>query len=85
MTDARVIHFEIVGRDQKVLQAYYHDLFGWNLDTNNPSGYGMTSPDDTGVIVGIGATPAEPSTSPGTSRWTTSTPRSLAPRRWVAR
>jgi len=57
MTDARMIHFEIVGRDQKVLQAYYHDLFGWNLDTDNPSGYGMTSADDTGVIVGIGATP----------------------------
>jgi len=57
MTDARVIHFEIVGKDQQALQAYYSKLFGWKLDTSNPGGYGMSDPADTGVIVGVGATP----------------------------
>ena len=57
MTDARVIHFEVVGKDGPALQKYYGQLFGWNIDTNNPGGYGMTSSDDTGVVVGIGASP----------------------------
>ena len=41
MTEARVIHFEIVGKDGVALQRYYSDLFGWTLDTSNPGGYGM--------------------------------------------
>jgi uncharacterized protein len=57
MADARVIHFEIVGKDQVALQRYYSDLFGWTLDTSSPGGYGMTDPDATGVVVGIGSTP----------------------------
>jgi predicted enzyme related to lactoylglutathione lyase len=57
MTDPRVIHFEIVGKDGKALQAYYSALFGWKLNTDNPGGYGMTSPEATGPIVGIGSTP----------------------------
>ena len=57
MADAKVIHFEIVGRDQKALQAYYGNLFGWKLDTSAPGGYGMTDPAATGVVVGVGATP----------------------------
>lgn len=57
MTDARVIHFEITGRDGPALQAWYANLLGWQFDTNNPGGYGMSSPDRTGVVVGIGATP----------------------------
>ena len=57
MADARVIHFEIVGKDQKALQSYYANLFGWKLDTSNPGGYGMSDPAETGVIVGVGATP----------------------------
>ena len=57
MTDARVIHFEIVGKDQKALQSYYGNLFGWKLDTSAPGGYGMTDPATTGIVVGVGATP----------------------------
>ncbi len=57
MADARVIHFEVTGKDQKALQRYYSDLFGWKLNTDNPGGYGMTSPDSTGPIVGIGSDP----------------------------
>lgn len=55
MGDNRVIHFEVVGRDGPALQSFYSDLFGWKLNTDNPGGYGMTSPDQTGVVVGVGA------------------------------
>lgn len=54
MSEHRVIHFEIAGRDPAALQRFYADLFGWKIDTNNPGGYGMTSGDETGVVVGIG-------------------------------
>lgn len=57
MADNRVIHFEVVGRDGPALQQFYGKLFDWNIDSNNPGGYGMTSPDETGVVVGIGAAP----------------------------
>ena len=57
MAEARVIHFEIVGKDGKALQRYYSELFGWALDTSNPGGYGITDPASTGPAVGIGSTP----------------------------
>ena len=57
MTEPRVIHLEIVGKDGPALQSFWGDLIGWKFDTNNPSGYGMTDPADTGVVVGIGSTP----------------------------
>ncbi len=57
MGEQKVIHFEIVGRDGPALQRFYADLFGWNIDTNNPGGYGMTSHEETGIVVGVGATP----------------------------
>ena len=57
MTAPRVIHLEIAGRDQQALQSYYEKLFGWQVNTDNDGGYGMTSEDQTGIVVGIGATP----------------------------
>ena len=57
MTEPRVIHLEIVGKDQKALQSWWSELLGWKLDTNTPGGYGMTSPEQTGIVVGIGGTP----------------------------
>ena len=56
MADARVIHFEVVGKDGAALQRFYGDLFGWKINTDNPGGYGMTDPAETGVVVGIGGT-----------------------------
>ena len=56
-TDPRVIHFEIRGKDQTALQSFWGSLFGWKLDTSYPGGYGMTDPAQTGIVVGIGATP----------------------------
>ena len=38
---AKVVHVEVVGKDGAALQQFYRDAFGWELDTNNPGGYGM--------------------------------------------
>jgi predicted enzyme related to lactoylglutathione lyase len=57
MAEPKVIHLEIAGRDQVALQRFYGDLFDWKIDTNNPGGYGMTDPGQTGIVVGIGSTP----------------------------
>jgi predicted enzyme related to lactoylglutathione lyase len=57
MATGQVIHFEVTGKDQKALQTYYSDLFGWKINTDNPGGYGMTSPESTGPIIGIGSDP----------------------------
>ena len=54
---AHVIHFEVTGKDGKALQSFYSKVFDWNLDTNNPGGYGMSDPASTGPVVGIGSTP----------------------------
>jgi predicted enzyme related to lactoylglutathione lyase len=56
MAEPKVIHFEITGKDQKALQSYWSKLLGWKLNTDNPGGYGMTSPDQTGIVVGVAGT-----------------------------
>jgi predicted enzyme related to lactoylglutathione lyase len=56
VTEPKVIHVEIVGRDQGALQRFYTELLGWRLNTDFPGGYGMTDPSQTGVVVGIGGT-----------------------------
>src|SRR2546426_10767027 len=50
----KVIHFEVLGRDQKSLQKFYGDLFGWTFNTDNPDGYGIAPGDQTAAAVGIG-------------------------------
>jgi uncharacterized protein len=52
---ATVIHVEVTGKDGEKLQRFYKDIFGWELDTNNPGGYGMYRQAD-GLTGGIGAT-----------------------------
>ena len=52
---ATVIHVEVTGKDGPKLQKFYKDIFGWDLDTNNPGGYGMYRQAD-GLTGGIGAT-----------------------------
>ena len=36
-----IVHFEVIGKDGAKLQRYYGELFGWEIDTNNPMGYGI--------------------------------------------
>ena len=57
MADAKVIHFEVTGKDQKALQSYYSDLFGWTFNTDNPGGYGMAVPGEHSPIIGVGSDP----------------------------
>ncbi|HVL63618.1 MAG TPA: VOC family protein [Actinomycetota bacterium] len=62
---APVVHFEIVGRDAKKLQAFYSELFDWNFDTDNPMDYGVVAreenlgPDGVGIGGGVGRGPSE--------------------------
>ncbi len=58
-----VVHFEIVGKDPDRLQRYYAELFGWEIDSSNPMGYGLvqregnTNADGVGIGGGIGGGP----------------------------
>lgn len=48
-----VVHFEVTGNDGKKLQKFYGDLFGWNVDANNPMDYGMVAAQEGGIGGGI--------------------------------
>jgi uncharacterized protein len=58
-----VVHFEVVGKDGQKLRSYYSELFGWEIDANNPMNYGMisregnTAPDGSGIGGGVGVGP----------------------------
>jgi predicted enzyme related to lactoylglutathione lyase len=41
-----VVHFEIVGKDGEALKRYYSELFGWEIDSNNPMKYGTIQRED---------------------------------------
>jgi predicted enzyme related to lactoylglutathione lyase len=49
-----VVHFEILGPDGAALQKYYADLFGWEINTDNPANYGMVTPIAPGIGGGVG-------------------------------
>lgn len=49
-----VVHFEIMGKDAGRLQAYYSQLFGWEIDSDNPINYGVVRPDQGGPGIGGG-------------------------------
>ena len=58
-----VVHFEIIGRDAARLQDYYSKLFGWQMNADNPMGYGAVlreqnvRPDGIGIGGGVGRAP----------------------------
>jgi predicted enzyme related to lactoylglutathione lyase len=49
-----VVHFEVIGRDGRILHEFYSGLFGWKIDTDNPVGYGVVARDDNLNAEGIG-------------------------------
>lgn len=55
-----VVHFEVIGKDAAKLQSYYSELFGWEVNTDNPIGYGMiaregnVNADGAGIAGGVG-------------------------------
>jgi predicted enzyme related to lactoylglutathione lyase len=63
MNRPRVVQFEITGRDAGRLQAFYRDLFGWQLQ-GTPGGqtatYRRTSAADTGLPGAVGPTRSGP-------------------------
>ena len=58
-----VVHFEVIGKDGDRLRSYYSDLFGWEIDADNPMGYGTvpregnTNSDGIGIGGGVGNAP----------------------------
>ena len=58
-----VVHFEVIGKDAEKLHRYYSELFGWEIDADNPMGYGViqrdgnTNPDGAGIGGGVGTGP----------------------------
>jgi len=58
-----VVHFEVVGKDKDKLHSYYSELFGWEIDANNPMNYGIVqreanvNSDGIGIGGGIGQGP----------------------------
>ena len=58
-----VVHFEVIGKDAKKLQSYYSELFGWEINADNPANYGTvqregnTNADGIGIGGGISAGP----------------------------
>jgi predicted enzyme related to lactoylglutathione lyase len=49
-----VVHFEIVGKDGERLQSYYAELFGWDIKSDNPMGYGLVDREGNTNSEGIG-------------------------------
>ena len=49
-----VVHFEIVGKDPRKLHAYYSELFGWEIEANNPMAYGVVQREGNVNADGIG-------------------------------
>jgi uncharacterized protein len=49
-----VIHFEIIGKDGEKLKSYYSELFGWQINSENPMGYGIVQRDGNINADGIG-------------------------------
>ena len=58
-----VVHFEVTGKDGARLASFFSELFGWQIDTNNPLNYGTVDrednlgPDGAGIGGGVGQTP----------------------------
>jgi predicted enzyme related to lactoylglutathione lyase len=58
-----VVHFEIVGQDAAKLHSYYSELFGWEINADNPMRYGVVAregnvnADGAGIGGGIGPGP----------------------------
>jgi predicted enzyme related to lactoylglutathione lyase len=58
-----VVHFEVVGTDGDKLRSYYSELFGWEIDANNPMKYGVVqregnvNADGVGIGGGVGTGP----------------------------
>jgi len=49
-----VVHFEVIGKDAEALQRYYAQLFGWEINADNPMNYGMVAREGNVNAEGVG-------------------------------
>lgn len=49
-----VVHFEITGKDGAKLRDYFSELFGWEIDADNPMGYGIVAREGNTTADGVG-------------------------------
>ncbi len=49
-----VVHFEITGTDSAALHEYYGELFDWQINADNPMGYGLVSREENQNAEGVG-------------------------------
>jgi uncharacterized protein len=49
-----VVHFEVIGKDGDRLHSYYSELFGWQIRSDNPMGYGTVDREENLNADGIG-------------------------------
>jgi hypothetical protein len=49
-----VVHFEITGTDSAALHKYYGELFDWQINADNPMGYGLVSREENLNAEGVG-------------------------------
>jgi hypothetical protein len=78
---APVVHFEITGGTGNQLERFYGELFGWEINSNNPMKYGVveTGGGSAGIHGGVGAGQDGGNRVSGTHRWTT------CRQRWICR
>jgi len=49
-----VVHFEVMGKDIERLSGFYSEMFGWEIDTSNPMGYGLVDREANLTAEGVG-------------------------------
>jgi predicted enzyme related to lactoylglutathione lyase len=49
-----VVHFEVMGKDGAKLRSFYSDLFSWDIDADNPMGYGMVAASESSAGDSVG-------------------------------
>ena len=87
-----VVHFEVIGKDGEKLRSYYSELFGWEIDADNPMNYGIVAREENlagrsrqSAAASRPAPRATRATSRSTSASRTSRRRSTRPRASAAR
>ena len=50
-----VAWFEVLGGDATAQQRFYSELFGWQINADNPMKYGMVDAGEGGIPGGVGA------------------------------
>ena len=55
---APVVHFEIMGGNEKELETFYGELFGWKINSNNAMKYGVIETDGGPGSINGGVGPA---------------------------